>query len=151
MEIELSVLVRFIAIGVLIVFSAGFSATETSFFSLSKIQLRKIKNAQNLRARTISELLSKPEHLLITLLLGNELVNISISALSTSLVFHFFKDQSVIPLELLNVMLVVPFLLLCGEMIPKTLALKSNEKANTANKLIMAEIRYLFFKRASLI
>ena len=128
MELDFSVIARLIAIGVLIVLSAFFSGSETALFSLSKLQLKKLKEKDSWKFKTILRLLSKPQKLLITILFGNEIVNISISAISASLVITFFAGQfeSLNP-KWLNILIVVPFLLLFGEVLPKTIAIKNNE------------------------
>ena len=63
--------------------SAFFSASETSLFSLNKLQQKKMENSGKKSDRRILKLLSKPKFLLITILLGNTLVNISISSFAT--------------------------------------------------------------------
>ena len=129
MEIDLSVLLRIIALGILIGFSAFFSSSETALFSLSKAQLQKFKEGKTKRGRKILKLLAQPKRLLITIVLGNEIVNISISAISTSLVLFLFVGQTNwLDPKWLNILFIVPFILLFGEVIPKTLAIQSNER-----------------------
>ncbi|MBF0286522.1 MAG: HlyC/CorC family transporter [SAR324 cluster bacterium] len=129
MEFEWSVLLRIIALGALIVCSGFFSGSETALFSLSKLQLQKIREDRTKRGNIVLLLLSKPKRLLIAILMGNESVNISISAISTSLVLHFLADQfQFMDPKWFNILLVVPFLLLFGEVIPKTLAIQNNER-----------------------
>lgn len=129
MEIDLSVLLRIIALGILIGFSAFFSSSETALFSLSKTQLQKFKETKTKRSQKILQLLAQPKRLLITILLGNEIVNISISAISTSLVIFFFVDQlHWMDPKWLNILFIVPFILLFGEVIPKTIAIQNNER-----------------------
>ncbi|MGK5094871.1 hemolysin family protein [Deltaproteobacteria bacterium TL4] len=140
MDLDLEILLRMIALGVLIVFSAFFSGSETALFSLSKLQLQKIKERNSLKSHRIIELITHPKRLLITILLGNELVNVSISAISTSLVLFFIADHfHDINAKWLNICIVVPFLLLFGEVLPKTIAIKNNE---SFAKIIC---RWLFF------
>lgn len=127
MEIDLSVILRIMALGILIVLSGFFSGSETALFSLSKLQLQKFKESKTVKGRHILKLLAQPKHLLITILLGNELVNISISAISTSLVIFFFSDYfQIIDPRWINILIIVPFILLFGEVIPKTLAIYNN-------------------------
>lgn len=129
MEIDLSVLLRIIALGILIGFSAFFSSSETALFSLSKTQLQKFKEAKTKRSKKILRLLAQPKRLLITILLGNEVVNISISAISTSLVLFLFVGQTNwLDPKWLNILFIVPFILLFGEVIPKTIAIQNNER-----------------------
>ncbi len=128
MEIDLSVVLRIVALGILIVLSGFFSGSETALFSLSKLQLQKFKESKTPQTQKILRLLAQPKHLLITILLGNEVVNISISAISTSLVFSFAKSFQIIDPKWLNILIIVPFILLFGEVIPKTFAIQNNER-----------------------
>ena len=159
MEIDLSVFLRMLALGILIVLSAFFSSSETALFSLSKLQLQKFKESKTPRTQIILWLLAQPKHLLITILLGNEVVNIAISAISTSLVIFFLADYFH-PLDpkWLNILIVVPFILLFGEVIPKTLAIQNNERFATFESPILAAFRkvvnpfvWLIFKLTDLV
>ncbi|MDZ4181504.1 MAG: DUF21 domain-containing protein, partial [Candidatus Cloacimonadaceae bacterium] len=67
----------------LILLSAYFSGSETAFFSLPRIYLKKIENSGTAGSRRILALLKRPRRLLITLLLGNTFVNMAISSFAT--------------------------------------------------------------------
>ncbi|MEW6721251.1 MAG: hemolysin family protein [Thermodesulfobacteriota bacterium] len=65
--------------------SAFFSATETALFALRRIDLEKWKEERNRKAALIAELLEDPAQLIATILIGNEIVNVAISAVLAAL------------------------------------------------------------------
>ena len=74
-----------IAMIILVTFSAYFSATETAFTSLNKIRMKNMANDGNRRARQVLELSENYDNLLSTILVGNNLVNITLSSIATVL------------------------------------------------------------------
>ena len=69
----------------LFVASAFFSATETAFFALRRIDLLKWKRDENRIADLIGRMLETPSRLIATIFIGNEIVNVSISSLLAAL------------------------------------------------------------------
>ena len=68
---------------VCLLLSAFFSSSETAFISLQKLRLRHLAETQGGAAKEVAEMAQKPEHLLTTVLLGNNLVNTAAAALAT--------------------------------------------------------------------
>ena len=66
--------------------SGFFSSSETSFFSLNTIQLEQMRRDENPRLELIKHLLSQPRRLIVTILIGNEFVNVSASVISAIIV-----------------------------------------------------------------
>lgn len=127
-------------LAVLLVCSACFSATETAFFCLDRIERRRLGKIKSRKARLIVNALQRPRELLSTILFGNTLVNVATSATATLL---FAK---LIPTHSLSTAIVVDSLLVLfiGEIIPKTIAV------NHARRLAEASIIPLhFFSRVS--
>jgi putative hemolysin len=114
--IELAVFV------VLLGFSGFFSSTETSLFSLSQFQLDRMRAARNPRIGLIERLRSEPRRLIVTILIGNEFVNVTASVISAAMVIHLFGAEN----EMINLLVMVPILLLFGEITPKVLAIRNN-------------------------
>jgi len=113
-------------IGLFLLASAFFSASETALFSLTKFQQKKLENSENKCDRRILKLLNKPRFLLITILLGNTLVNISISSFATLyslyLKEHFglqLADSTIITIQII---VTTSIILLLGEIVPKLIA-----------------------------
>jgi len=108
--------IKLFIIGILLIFSALFSGSETALFSLGRFKLQLLKDQG--RAGKIPQLLADPRRLLITILLGNDLINICASAVAASLVITLWGD----PYKWLSIMIMVPLLVIFGEIIPKTIA-----------------------------
>jgi len=107
---------------VLLGMSAFFSSSETSLFSLNSVQIEKMRADGNPRVALISQLLSEPRRLIVTILIGNEFVNVAASVLSAAMVIHLFGAEN----KLFNLFIMVPILLIFGEITPKTLAIRNN-------------------------
>jgi len=107
---------------VLLGFSGFFSSTETSLFSLSSFQLDQMRAARNPRIELIDRLRSEPRRLIVTILIGNEFVNVSASVISAAMIIHLFGAEN----EMVNLLVMVPILLLFGEITPKVLAIRNN-------------------------
>jgi magnesium and cobalt exporter, CNNM family len=107
---------------VLMGLSGFFSSAETSLFSLSRAQLEQMRRDGNPRVHLIERLLSQPRRLIVTILIGNEFVNVAASALSAAIVIDMLGAEN----KLVNLFVMVPILLLVGEITPKTLAIRNN-------------------------
>ena len=62
---------------ILMGFSGFFSSSETALFSLSNVQLEQLRSEGHPKADLIRRLLSEPRRLIVTILIGNELVNVA--------------------------------------------------------------------------
>jgi putative hemolysin len=113
---------------VLMLLSAFFSSSETSLFSLSQMQLDQMRKDGNPRITLIQRLLSQPRRLIVTILIGNELVNVAASVISAAVVIQLLGAEN----KWINLFVMVPLLLLFGEITPKTLAIRNNEAFATA-------------------
>ena len=109
---------------VLLFLSGFFSGSETALFSLSKVQIEKLVQIHPKNGKKIRDLIERPRRLIITILLGNEFVNIAISTISAGLIIRITGSE--VPWS--NIFIVLPILLLFGEITPKTLAIRNNEK-----------------------
>jgi putative hemolysin len=118
------VTIEIIILVVLLGLSGFFSSSETALFSLSKIQREKIQESDPAHGKIINDLLNTPRSLIITILLGNEFVNICFSSLFTLIVIQI--AGTVLPWA--NYLIALPLVLLIGEITPKTLAIKNNER-----------------------
>jgi len=102
--------------------SGFFSSSETALFSLKRMHLDQMRKDGHPRADLIKRMLDKPRRLIMTILIGNELVNIAASVLSATVVIRLLGAEN----KWLNIFIMVPILLLFGEIIPKTLAVRNN-------------------------
>lgn len=131
-EIPFSVVLSCIAMMVMILFSGLVSAAEIGFFSLTEKEFNVLREKGDRTSKTIIALLSKPRHLLATLLICNNMVNIAIVILSYFIFSQTF-DFSAHPLLgfLVNVMGVTLFIVLFGEVLPKVYATRHNVQVAT--------------------
>lgn len=115
---------RLISIIVLLILSSIFSGTETAFTSLSIIQKKELEKTKSKTAQKAYKLLCQPDLLLTTILIGNNIVNIFASSLTTTLVYELFGNQYVaFATGILTILI-----LLFGEITPKQIALVHNKK-----------------------
>jgi len=112
---------------IFLLFSAFFSGSETAFFSLSKIKLQHLKESKISSAQRVVKLLENPKQLLITILIGNTIVNVSAATIAALLTadlsagFHFREEIAI----LLEIVVVISILLVLGEITPKIIAVKN--------------------------
>lgn len=110
---------------ILILFSAFFSMTETVFASVSEA---KIKNYVEERKTGAKKALFCVEHFdrtLTTLLVGNNIVNTALSTFALTFFMGFIRTGN---LELISTAIITIVLLIFGEITPKTIGKKYNDK-----------------------
>jgi Mg2+/Co2+ transporter CorB len=107
------------AIVFLLALSAFFSGSETALTAASRARMHALEQEGNSRARLVNRLLAAPERIIGTVLLGNNLVNIMASALSTGVFIASFGEVGVAYATIMMTALVVIF----SEVLPKTYAI----------------------------
>ncbi len=118
-------LLTLLAILVLLLISAFFSGSETALTAVSRARMHKLAKDGNKNARLVNRLISAKERLIGTILLGNNLVNILASALTTSLFLQLFGSAGVVYATIIMTALVVVF----AEVLPKTYAINHPDRA----------------------
>ena len=116
-------IINIIIFVILIIFSGVFSCTETAFLSVNKIRMRNLAEEGNKRALTVEKLLSNSDRLFSSILVGNNLVNIGASSLTTSFVISLFGDSATLVAAATGV--VTLMILVFGEITPKSFATKN--------------------------
>ncbi|KPL03069.1 MAG: hypothetical protein AMJ90_04080 [candidate division Zixibacteria bacterium SM23_73_2] len=115
---------KIIIVVMLIILSAFFSGVEIALFSVSRLRVKHLVKKKVRGAKDVENLKDKPQRLLITILIGNNVVNIGASALATSIVFEFTESFAVS----ITTGIMTLIILIFGEITPKTLATKYNEQ-----------------------
>jgi len=105
----------------LVLMSFFFSASETSIISLSKVRLRHMVAKGVKRAQNIQRLVSNLDKFIVAILVGNNFVNIAISAIVTGIFVSFFGYHWGI---LISTFVTAFFVLILCEITPKILAIK---------------------------
>ena len=108
----------------LMLFSAYFSATETSFSSLNRIKLKNEAQSDNKKAKKTLDLYKKYDKLLSTILIGNNIVNILSTSLATAIFVAYFPKNGVAISSVVMTMAV----LILGEILPKSISKEVPEK-----------------------
>ena len=111
-----------------IVMSAYFSATETAFSSLNRIRIKNLAEKGNQRAALVLHLSENYDSLLSTILIGNNIVNLSASSLMTTLTLRVFGNAAVGVATGVLTLLILVF----GEITPKTMSTLYAEKISFA-------------------
>ena len=109
---------------ILLIMSAYFSATETAFTSLNRIKLKNIASDGNNKAKRVLELSENYDKLLTTILIGNNIVNIMMTAVSTVLFIELYGQYG----ASISTAVITVIVLIFGEISPKSLAKESPEK-----------------------
>lgn len=131
----------FITLIICLILSAYFSGSETGLLSLNKYRLRFLAEQGNRGAQKAEKLLEKPDTLLSFILIFNNLVNISASAIATMIGMRLYGDAGVaIATGLLTFVM-----LLFSEIFPKTVAAMHPEKVSFFSSHILSIIIKLFY------
>ena len=110
---------------ILLILSGFFSSAETAMTTLSIVKIRTmVEENPTKRVLTLQKVLDNKSKLISAILIGNNIVNISASSLTTTLVIRLFGNAAVgIATGILTLLV-----LLFGEIVPKTWAMYNNEK-----------------------
>jgi len=118
---------KLILLFIFVVCSAFFSGSEVSLFSLDKKRLKVIVGNNHLIERYLEQLLENPRRLLVTVLVGNTVVNVAASIIAVSLALDFSAVSS-LPVNLIltiQIIILTIVILIFGELAPKIWASKN--------------------------
>lgn len=110
----------------LIFLSAFFSSAETALSTVNRVRMRTLEDEGDKRAARVNKILERYSKMLSAILIGNNVVNLSASALATTLAMRIS-----FPVGIATGILTI-VVLLCGEILPKTWAMHSSEKLSLA-------------------
>ncbi len=126
--LEPDLMIRIVLQILLMIGSAFFSSSETALFSLSRIELRELQRSRHPRADTLYALLDQPRRLIISILCGNEIINVAATANMIGILVQLYSEEEA---AILNILIMVPLLLLFGEVTPKTIAVTNPVAVST--------------------
>ena len=113
-----------VALVILVAFSAYFSATETAFTSLNRIRMKtKADNGNHAAARALA-ISEEYDKMLTTILIGNNIVNITATTVATVLCTKWFREYG----PTVSTVALTVIILIFGEVTPKSLAKESPER-----------------------
>jgi CBS domain containing-hemolysin-like protein len=106
-----------------VLLSAFFSSSEVALISITRAKVRTLDNENRVGSHALLALKESPEHLLITILIGNNIVNIGAAAIATAIALRLFGDVGVG----IATGVVVIILLVFGEVGPKIYAARASD------------------------
>jgi len=109
---------------VLLGFSAFFSGSETALMAISRLRLRHLAEKKPRRAGLVERILKKPEKLIGTILLGNNLVNVTMSAIATAIAISIWGERGIAYVTVVLTLVILIF----AEITPKVYAKYFNER-----------------------
>ncbi|MGB9699013.1 MAG: hemolysin family protein [Thermodesulfobacteriota bacterium] len=116
-----------------------FTLAEAALFGLGRLGLKKLKDTNHPTYPLLERLHSSPRRLIISLLIGNEAMNVAITSLACTLFISFWGEAG----KYITIPLVIFTILLFGEVIPKTIGV--NYAPKIAPALAAALARYMSF------
>lgn len=138
----------------LVIMSGYFSATETAFTSLNKIKIKAMAAEGDKRAKRVLELSENYDKLLTSILIGNNIVNICMTAVSTVLFIEIYGHYG----ATMATVVITVVVLIFGEISPKSLAKESPESFAMFSSgiikifvVVLAPVNFLFAKWKQLI
>ncbi|MDZ4163972.1 MAG: hemolysin family protein [Smithellaceae bacterium] len=114
---EESLNLKIFLIFLLSILSGLFSCSEAALFSLNPLRIHKMEEDKAPFLTFVKRLLARPRRLLITIIVGNEAINISMTVLIASVSITLFAEEG----QWLAIAFATPLLLIFNEAIPKTL------------------------------
>jgi Mg2+/Co2+ transporter CorB len=138
---NISTEILFATLGILIIFSAYFSGSETGIMSLNRYRLRHLEKQNHSGAKRVSRLLARPDRLIGLILIGNNLVNIAASAIATIIGIRLFGDMGILIATITLTLIILIF----AEVTPKTLAALYPEKIAFPSSIILSLLLKLLF------
>nr|WP_207145086.1 hemolysin family protein [Persephonella atlantica] len=139
---------------VLLLLSAFFAGIESSFFSMDWLKIKRLAKEGKKSAAIADWLRSRPKELVVTFLIGNELVNITASAITSGIVIQYLGKEYLFVAIVIMTVLILTF----GEITPKTVGAYYPEKyALFAARpfytfyIIITPFRFIFTKVAEYI
>lgn len=127
---------QLITVIILLSLSAFFSSSETALTTVNQIRMRTLADNGDKRAARVLRVTGNPGKMLSAILIGNNIVNLSASSISTSLAIHLFGNTGAgIATGILTFLI-----LIFGEVTPKTMA---TIKADSMSLTVAAPIGLL--------
>ena len=137
--------IQLLAIFIMLCLSAFFSSAETALTTVNKMRVRTLAEAGNRQAIMLAKVTENPGKMLSTILVGNNIVNLSASAIMTTLAMQTFGSKAVGAATGILTLIILVF----GEITPKTVSTLNAEKialayANAIYWLVMLMTPVIF-------
>jgi len=136
-----------VLLGLLLLLSAFFSASETAMMALNRYRVNHLASEGHRGAHLACRLLERPDRLLSTILLGNNLANILAASVATVIALRLYGEPAIAIASLLLTLLV----LIVAEIAPKTLAALHPERIAFPAAYILTILQKIFLPAIHLI
>ncbi len=132
---------QYIILIIFLFLSAFFSSAETAFISLSDIRIQHLIDQERRGIRRVKKLKDNNQRLLMTVLIGNNLVNIAASSIATSMAIQVFESNAIgIAVGIMTILI-----LIFGEIVPKNIAMAKNEPLAIFAAPILQGLQYVLY------
>lgn len=128
MILDTSGVIRILILVVLLILSAFFSSAETALTTVNRVKIRTLAEAKKKRAVILQKVLDRHSKMLSAILIGNNIVNIAASSLTTTLTIDLIGNAYIGAATGILTFLVLLF----GEIIPKNWATMNAERISLA-------------------
>ncbi len=118
-----SAAIQIIVLIILLFGSAFFSSAETSLTTVNKIKMRSLAEEGNKKAKMVIKITDDSSRMLSAILIGNNIVNLSASALTTTIAYNLGGSAVAVATGIITVLI-----LIFGEITPKTIATINADK-----------------------
>ncbi|MEA3500264.1 MAG: hemolysin family protein [Candidatus Marinimicrobia bacterium] len=147
MIIDTNFIVKIIGFLILIVLSGLFSSSETAFLNSQKQELKNFSHNGHKKAEYVLKLIQTPKYLLISILIGNTIVNISISVLSAIIAYDIAVSFSLgkVGIVLIQIIVLTFVILIFGEILPKIIAIRSSTKHSMRMSTFVKTLYIIFW------
>jgi len=124
--IEMKSIFMVVLLIMLLGLSAFFSGSETALMAISRLRLTHLAKTKPIRAKLVERLLKRPERLIGTILLGNNLVNVAMSAIATAFAISLWGQKGIVYVTGILTIAILVF----AEITPKVYAKYHNERVS---------------------
>ncbi|MFC5368444.1 hemolysin family protein [Salinirubrum litoreum] len=139
---DATTLVGLLAIVVLLGLSAFFSASEIAIFSLERHRLTALVSSEDPRAGTLGRLRENPHRLLVTILVGNNVVNIAMASIATLVLTRLLGPGPGVAASTLGMSFLV---LIVGEITPKSYGVANSESLSLSVAGTIARVQQVLY------
>src|SRR6056297_610279 len=133
--------INILILGILIIFSALFSGIETALMAVGKVKINSLVDQKRKGSLALQRIKNKTPKMIITILIGNNLINISAASLATVVFMDLFGSKGVgIAMGIMTFMILV-----FGEIAPKTFAAQNAVKVSLIAAIPLEFLMKLLF------
>jgi Mg2+/Co2+ transporter CorB len=145
---DISLGALFVALVVILICSAFFSASETSMMALNRLRLNHLVRKGNKSAKLTAKLLSHTDQLLGSMLFGNTLLNTAAASLTGIIIMRLFGANEL--MFLVGTLIISFVILVFSEIMPKVIAASHPERVALPSSYILSPLNKLFYPVVSI-